>query len=193
VKVSGGVPMTEGQRLVRALVAARGVALVARKTKTSDAGVKHWATGRRKPGAEARLLLEKHFGVGVSAWDEKPPPPATKPKIREPGEPLPPSEPIAEEVTSKELAFRHIQRILRQIEEAEADEASTRELAQLDNALSTAIRVRARTAGELEVTEAMLMRSTAWARAMRVLFEALEKHPEAAKDVEAAFSAMVSA
>jgi hypothetical protein len=185
--------MTEGQRLVRALVAARGVALVGRKTKTSDAGVKHWTTGRRKPGAEARLLLAEHFGIAVATWEEKPPTLTTKKEPREPGAPVPPSEPIHEEVSSKDLAFRHIQRILRQIEEAERDEASTRELAQLDNALSTAIRVRARTAGELEVTEAMLMRSTAWARAMRVLFEALSKHPEAAKDVEAAFAAMVAA
>jgi recombinational DNA repair protein RecT len=80
-----------------------------------------------------------------------------------------------------------------QLEAAQADaEVPYRERAQLITSCTGLCRLLARLSGQLEVTEVAIVRSAAWARAMRVVREVLEKHPAAAAELDAALERFAS-
>lgn len=192
-------PVTcEGQRLIRAIVRQRGAAEVARKTKMTTEAVGHWTTGRRKPNASARLLLQKHYDIDpLEPWEAAGA--AAPPAAKANGKPAPASltkeqlEAIASAskldkgVAARDLAHEQLIALRARMARQEALGAGPRELAILENSYTAAVRLFARLSGELEISEAAIMRSSAWQKAMRILADVLEKFPAAAKAVAEAF------
>lgn len=185
----------EGQRLIRAIVRQRGAAEVARKVKKSTQCVNHWTTGRRKPDAAARLLLQKHYDIDpIDPWEAKAPssapsgaPTTTIVLSAETLKEIDSKARLEKGTAARDLAHEQLIALRGRMMRQEAIGASPRELAVLENSYTAAVRLYARLSGELEITESAIMRSTAWMKAMRILGEVLEKYPAAAKAVAEAF------
>lgn len=98
----------EGSRMLSAIIRARGIEEVRRKVLKSDNCVRYWASGRNKPGAEARIVLADAYAIPIGAWSEAPgslsaPPPS-------------PSQPqIGEMVSARELLHAQAERMLKRV------------------------------------------------------------------------------
>jgi hypothetical protein len=188
-------PVTcEGQRLIRAIVRDRGAAEVARKTKKSLQCVGHWTTGRRKPDAAARLLLQKHYDIEpIEPWEAAPAKTGAVASAGKQAELTPEQLRGIEErarldkgIAARDLAHEQLIALRARIGRQEAMGVGAREIGVLENSYTAAVRLYARLSGELEITEAALMRSSAYVKFMRIVGEALEKFPAAAKAVREA-------
>lgn len=175
----------EGARLLEPIVRARGAAEVARKARSSQVSVRLWVNGQRRPGGDARQALAHHYDIPIESWIKAPEiPPAAETGVRPK---LVEAPKIDVGLPAKELVRMQLQGIRNRIAAAEAGDANPSTIATLENAYTAAVRLYAKLAGELEITEATIMRSSAWAKLMKRLREVLELHPDAAKAIEAAF------
>lgn len=187
------VSEVEGVRLIRAIVNARGLGDVAKKIKCSEAGIRNWLALRRRPDSDARMAMFEAYDIPIAAWSapvSKPAPPPKKhlpsaPPSQAPPEPPPSSEPELpiDASSSKDLVRRQLAKIRGRIEKAESDGVGLRELSALENSYTNAVRLYSRLCGELEITEATILRSSAWQKLLRLVREALERFPDAAKAI----------
>lgn len=172
-----------GADRVAELVKVRGLPELARKTRSAQVTVRCWANGTKRPATDARLALQKHYDVSLESWElpaERP-----SPAAKSNGGARTPAPFIT---SAKEAALLNLREIQGDIEDAKSRGAGPREISALRNAYSNAVRLYARVAGELELTEASIVRSSVWGKAMRLLEETLEPFPDAAKAVSVAFS-----
>lgn len=65
---------TEGQRLLREVVAAHGRGAqreIARRVHRSDAQISYWVHGENIPDVPGAVALEREYGIPVPAWTQK--------------------------------------------------------------------------------------------------------------------------
>jgi hypothetical protein len=160
--------------IAKALVARFGPAQVARWLGAHEATVRSWATGRRTPSAAASKSLTALYAEKLDTKK------AHAPVVADELAPM----------NARDGVIAQVADIRAEIAAAKKNGAAPREIASLHTSLTSALRLLARVSSELQVTEATLLRSAAWARVTRLLFDALRGYPEAAKAVEAAFSSL---
>jgi len=168
------VTRTEGHAAVEALRRRLGGAHLARVLGVSEALVRALGAAQRMPGPEVRRKLVA-LGVPLTSWDVQGSPGAVKAGTDvtagrdEPS--VDPPDAKREVITLLDIAKE-------QLAAARADASVTyRERASFVVACTGLIRLLARLSGQLEVTEVALLRSPAWARAMRIVREVLSRHP----------------
>ena len=168
-------PVVEGHALLKALVDARGLAIVAKKSGAEVKTVQMWLCRKRRPGTDARLALWRHFEIPLAAWD-KPEKEVEKPRKVSDGPPRPPKA-FDRQAPGKVLYIDTL---------ARAHDAVGRSAIEELNALDKYSRMVARYAelqGELNVSQEMILRSTFWDRVIRKVEEALGPYPDAARAV----------
>jgi hypothetical protein len=157
-------------------------ALEKQGVRVTPEAVRCWRNGSKLPGDVARVALSKApFRIPPDAWDRRPgaePKPQMKRHRSDPAK-------AGVVVDAATLAKEQLERIQAWRREADEDasDATRAKLAALE---MRAIRAYAQLTGQATSTEAELARSPQWARLRSDLVSALEKHPEAAKDVLAA-------
>jgi len=210
---------SEGAAQLAAITRRHTAAAVARRVNSSEAAVRAWAKGDRRPSGPARLALEAAFTVAPSSWavpegaaptltQDAPALPSTavessasaraagraaqrqgRGKTVPPAAAAAPSVPppsaaegASEPADPKDLARRLVVRIEKELELAQGNASYTpRERASLASAGTSALRLYSRLAGSLEVTQASIVRSAAWARILKAFERVFARHPEAGK------------
>jgi hypothetical protein len=131
------------------------------------------------PEPDSRAKLERIVGIPVADWDGPPAPlPAVQAAETTLVSALPP------DASAKSRAYAHMVDISRRYQAAiDSGKATVRDLATLDRAYSTAIATYGKLSGELELTEAQITRSPAFARIATTIFNALADHPQAAEAI----------
>lgn len=81
------------------------------------------------------------------------------------------------DVSPKDRVVAHLNWLENKIKWAEANNAPTREIAQLSAQYTSACKHEARLSGALDVTETQILRSTPWTRIMNVIRDNLKSHP----------------
>jgi hypothetical protein len=170
---------------VRLVVQQRGFDEVARKTRTTVNGVRHWVDLRRRPNADARVKLQEVYDIPLASWEipvktaAAPNPPSSDPELLKD---------LPSDISAKELARQQVDRILRRLHKAEAGDCGQKEMAAIESSYTGAVRLYSKLSGEFEITESMVLRSSAWARIMKRLEAVLARHPEIAKEITLALA-----
>lgn len=195
-------PASEAHRRIAALVAEHGYAWVDRKLGRGEGTAKAWLTKGRKPQARIRQGVAEALGLAPELWDA---PPAAgsghqvststqrasaevgKGEAMAPGAPLPEAEPPADASDARanvEATLRILRMRLAALPAAEKIDA----LAKVCNAITASSRLLARLSGQLDVTEAQILRSDAWKKLVRLVRDVLEAFPDAAKALDKAIA-----
>jgi hypothetical protein len=185
-----------------AVVARHGAAAVGRKLRVSEAAVRSWKTGSRKPSPVARAAMEAAYGVTAGSWEaEAGPagdgdvaPPSTiaqnAPPSRTPREvalplkadPGPTSEPAfaLPAADAKATASATVRRLERELDRLDGDVLATaRERASVASSLTSATRLLAKLSGALDVTKSQILRSPVWESMTVAIVESLAPWPDA--------------
>ena len=187
---------TEGSRMLAAITKQRGVTDVARQCKANRAAVYHWMSGRNLPNARAQDAIFSAFGIPTTAWelasDDAPPKaaspvaatPSTQAKTPRPAPAVPRPDPDAAATKSAlDLAKEQVQRVTRRLLDSEDADVSLQELGRQEVTLAKCLALYSQLSGERELSESMIVRSAPWAKLLRLVHEALEPFPQAAKAI----------
>lgn len=184
---------TSGTALLRSLADKLGPDAVAKRVGVTLPGLDHWLHGRRRPGADARVRMLEKFKIPLDSWElapqlGTPAPPARRVKVTT----------LPEGTSAKTRLERHVIRLEGYTLEAHAlverhkEDPFSKEFArackmatQLGGQYADACNRLARLGGELELTEAMIVRSTPFRQALRMIRDALVQFPEALRAVVA--------
>lgn len=177
--------MNEGGRLVAELVGRVGAAEFGRRVRTSEAMVRHLATGRKAPGADLRERIRQAYGVPLEAWSMAP---------KEPKEPKGSASRTTETRTGAVADSRGssglqqlrdtIGALDRQLALVEADPlVPARDRTAVLRAKADAADRLARLQGEGELTMAAIVRSRVWRELLALLGPVLDRHPDAAAEI----------
>jgi hypothetical protein len=187
---------SEAHRRIAEVVAKKGPQWVEKRVELGDGTVRAWMRGR-VPQLRIQKRVAESLGIPVELWDAKSLSSAsslveksevngvthaktprkthgavsnTEVSERDPSDP-------------KENAIATL-RILRQaLEEADPDQIPS-----LANAVTSSSRLLARLSGALDVTEAQILRSGAWARLVKIVRDVLSKYPGAAAELDKAMA-----
>lgn len=172
------------------LVKRHGVTSVEKKLGVSDGTVRKWLRDGATPQKRIRELVAKLFDIDVEAWAEaaysqKPSwPTMTNGKDPAPGTPVEKPEAIVEDAdnprANAEATLKRLRSLLLT--------AEVEDVPRLAAQITSASRLLARLSGQLEVTEAQILRSAAWAKLLRMLRDVLARYPGAATDLEKAIA-----
>lgn len=176
-------PLNAGVTEFAAVVKRLGPAAVARRLNASEPAVRAWAAGQRAPSGTARGAIAVAFGIVASSWTTPSKPVAA---VAAPTPSASPRRILPASASAKDIARAQVDDLGEAIRRAEAEGASFRDIAALQTAFTSALRNLARVSGELEVSEATILRSAAWARLQATVRSVLERHPQAAKDLAVA-------
>lgn len=157
--------MDDDLQLVRDAVAAEGSTRVALRIGVGESTVRAWLTGRGKPRAKARDAIRAALAGPTSAVEKG----ATIP-----GVPLS----AGDHADPKANAIATLAVLRRHLIAAPRDQVTS-----IANAITSSSRLLARLSGQLEVTQAQVLRSAAWARLQRTILDALDPFPEALRAV----------
>jgi hypothetical protein len=177
--------VSPGASSLRRWVKGRGFRKASAMLGASRAAVGAWATGSKTPNAEMRAKLEKVVCIPPSDWDI----PAPKPGAAK-SEGDTQVSAVAPNASAKTVAVAHLADIRARHTAAKDSGASIRELALLDNALSKAVATYGRLSGELELTEAQVLRAPAFQRCMNTIMGVLADYPDIATKLSEALSVL---
>jgi transcriptional regulator with XRE-family HTH domain len=201
-------PLSPNARALAELGRKRGFPELAARIGVSEAALRHIARGRRTPREQLRTDLAKAYGLPLDGWEPIPPAAASpNTAAAAPGRPqdasagarrawVPPNAPAPVQGAARERPLLERYRDLAahleaQLATARADKSTaTRDVAALGQALARTLAHIGRITGEHEITEAMVLKHPAFARALAVLREAVRPYPDAARAVAAAFQKM---
>jgi hypothetical protein len=161
---------------------------MARALNLTEGAVRAHAGGLSLPRTAARRRYRERYDVPEESWDlpqDTPESSTTSPK------PAGRAASTPEGPEDARAAVIDLLRVTRaQLEAALADEeVPYRERAQLITSATGLCRLLARLSGQLEITEAQIVRSAPFKRLLDKLDAVLEKHPAAARDWHAALAA----
>jgi hypothetical protein len=185
-----------------AVVARHGAAAVGRKLRVSEAAVRSWKTGVRKPSPVARAAVEVAYGVPAGSWEAEAGPavggtvapplttaseasgPQTPHEVAHPpkADPGPTSEPatIPPAADAKATASATVRRLERELDRLDGDALATaRERASVASSLTSATRLLAKLSGALDVTKSQILRSPVWESMTVAIVESLAPWPDA--------------
>src|ERR1700689_3329263 len=156
----------------------------------SLAHVSDLANAKKAPRQELQERIRDVVGIPLDAWEVRNAPviqlhagAPIAPGFAGPG-PLPEAPDSAlPEVSGRKAAYDHMISIRERYLAACVAGATQRDLSLLDASYTRAYSAYARMSGELELTEAQISRSPAWARMLESLFRALAEFPKAAEAV----------
>jgi DNA-binding transcriptional regulator YdaS (Cro superfamily) len=174
----GAVHKSSEVALVRAAVKRSGSSAVARKLGVSEAAVRAWAAGERKPkGKSAEAILEKLGGIVSAAVVIGPP--ILPRRITDASDPPSPDsdDPRANAVATL--------RVLR----AALEKADPCDVPSIANSITSSSRLLARLSGQIDVTESQVLRSAAWTKLRRIIGAVLAEYPGAIERLDAALEA----
>jgi hypothetical protein len=188
------VHKSEAHRRIAELVAKHGPAWVERKLDLSDGTVRGWVVRGRVPQKRIRERVAERLGLAEVLWTTTPPGHifAKRSQKRAIAPTVPLSAPTSEvekgEVAHdpsdpKENAVATLRILRRALEKAESEQIPS-----LANAVTSSSRLLARLSGHLDVTEAQILRSAAWARLVKVVREVLGQHAGAAAQLDKALA-----
>ncbi len=191
--------MNGGAVLVAGLVRRLGASAMARALNLTEGAVRAHAGGAALPRAGVRRRYRERYDVPEESWDiaagaAPQDTPESSTAIRSPRTSPKPAGRAASTPEAPEDARAAVVDLLRvargQLEAAQADEeVPYRERAQLITSATGLCRLLARLSGELELTEAQIVRSAPFKRLLDKLDAVLERHPAAARDWHAALAA----
>lgn len=194
-------PPSEAHRRIAALVAEHGYAWVDRKLGRGEGTAKAWLTKGRKPQARIRQGVAEALGLAPELWDAPPAvgsghPVSTstqrasseveKGEAMAPGAPLPEAEPPADASDARANVEATLRILRMRLAALPADKIDA--LAKVCNAITASSRLLARLSGQLDVTEAQILRSDAWKKLVRLVRDVLEAFPDAAKALDKAIA-----
>lgn len=184
--------LTEGRRRVAELVKRVGAAEFGRRVRSSEAMIRHIATGRKTPGAALKTRIAEVFGVAVESWS-RPARPKTKKK---PIPPAPSTEPsptrtARQRVSGIDQLCGVLDRYDDLIREADRPNGGTDDdehvvgtsigaWVQLLRGKAEVAHMLAKLLGEGELTVATIVRSRAWAEILKALEPVLADAPDVA-------------
>ena len=137
--------------------------------------VKYWRLGEKVPPLDKRRSLSKAYAIPVEAWDE----PASLAAVS----PMPI---MGDKVTEADIDRAAVQLfgVALYLTEKVRSCESVGDMAKVAAGANAYLEKSARMAGiSLDVSEAKLLRTPAWRRVHRAIFEALRPFPEAARAV----------
>lgn len=170
----------EGLRLFRMALVTRTRAAVASLVGCDASTVGKIEREDRAPGAELRARIEaSELAIPASAWSE---PPKPEPVPAAPAAPEPSSATEAEAGGLSTLAQVDAQ-IARLIADANRSDWQPKDRLAAQREATSLAKHRARLRGEYAPSEAVLAKSPAWRSLRDDLLAALEKHPDALRDV----------
>ena len=184
----GAVHKSSEVALVRAAVKRSGSSAVARKLGVSEAAVRAWAAGERKPkGKSAEAILEKLGGIVSAAVVIGPPilPPRltdATPDVQSLRTPSAPPSSDSDDPRANAVATL---RVLR----AALEKADPCDVPSLANSITSSSRLLARLSGQIDVTESQVLRSAAWTKLRRIIGAVLAEYPGAIERLDAALEA----
>lgn len=174
-------PRTEGQRQLLAL--GTSGAELARQLEVSKQTVSCWRSGEKLPGLPTRSALELACGIPVIAWEQAPagqpePPPTT------------PTQPdAAGPISTRAEAIETYRSLSERKRQLPADTAEG-ERNKLDSLILSALTLLSRMDEREESSMERFLKSAEWRRMRGVFVTALVPHPEAAKAVAEALTAL---
>lgn len=176
---------------------------------------RQWRTGGKLPSAENRSALQKAYGIPPKAWDQVPrtaakkkassnaakpvqgapakvakrSKPATEPAVNGPAIPVVTSVDTSVDTVDAEQRLR--EQLARLDEMRRDSEITSAALVQVERIETQVLRELGRITGEISaISEETIVRHPAFKRVMDAVLEALDKHPGALADVEAALAGL---
>jgi hypothetical protein len=175
--------MTKAAVLVAGLAKRVGASRMARKLGLSEAAIRLHSTGESRPRGAIRDRYAKFYDVPIEAWTSSPK--RSSSTLATPTSPVAELEPVEEGELDARKVVIHLLGVARaQLEAARREDSGYQARAQLITAATGLCRLLARLSGQLEVSEVAIVRSPAWARAMRIVREVLERHEGAAAELD---------
>lgn len=184
--------VTAGANALGTMARALSVRELARRAAVDPKTIRRHFQGKQTPPAATRAVYASALGIAPELWDG-PSTPVAKPDMLPPAAvigavaappvvavPIPPAVNLSAVAVNRSTLDR-IDRQLAGLENAEVKNAG--QLASLYNARSTAAKQLSRLTGEDEITEAQIVRSSAWRAVMALLEPVLDKHPDCASDI----------
>ena len=180
--------MTPGHvQLAQAVQARGGFGAVERLLEVGEGTIRTLLKHERVPRERMRKLCAERLGIAEEVWQG--------PAVSSGSAPTLPLLPSREEVEKGEaiVTNAHDPRenalaTLRRLRALLASARDPREVARLSAQITSASRLLARLSGQLEVTEAQVLRSAAWAKLVKVVRGVLEAFPGAAAALEKAMA-----
>jgi hypothetical protein len=191
-------PITEGQRLLQATAADRGLtyaAIAADTEASSPVQPMSWLRGETRPNAAARARLFGAFGIPPRAWDvppgaafEEPPPP----QLHAAPQPPTAAPPAPRERGPRPTTLEACLSVIDTLEDAAAmPNLIASERIKLAESLGRMLALRARLETQAERAEDRIVREhPEWQRLKRVIVRTLAAHPAALKDLTTALGAL---
>lgn len=174
---------TEGQRLLLELRVKR--AEVADACGVSGPLVSQWRSGKKRPSAAGRRVLEETFGIPAGAWDLAPGSQVT-PSVPPAGNPVPAPAPAA--VPSPSLGagrlttIEGVNREIDLLEEMREENLMPSERIKLSDTAGKFYAIRARIEKDAELYEDRVVKAAPfWRRARSAILEAVRPFPDAAR------------
>lgn len=159
---------------MRASVAAIGSTKTAKLVGIGEGTVRAWVAGRGKPRPKACEAIRAALSTPSR---ETPPSRVAKGEAK-------PAGPFLEDADDPKANAVATLRKLR----VALDDAAPEQIHRIANAVTSASRLLARLSGQLEVTEAQILRSAAWGRLVGVVRAVLEAYPGASTALDKAMA-----
>lgn len=209
--------LSEGARLLAK--SGDSIRVIADKIGASKEMARQWRTGGKLPSAESRESLAKEYGIPPKSWDQTPKgegkkskatKPASKAKATAKAKPAsalatPAPEAVATVATSQvatevdverrlreQMARQRLHEQLARLDEMRLDpDATVAGLIQIERLETQALSALGRITGEISaISEETIVRHPAFKRVLDAILRALDKHPGALADVEAALAGL---
>lgn len=195
-------PKSEAHRRIAQLVAEHGIVWVEKtKLKLGENAVRAWLREGRSPQKRIRERVATVLDIAVELWDlpagaedphlvrtstQRASSDVEKPDTAPAAPPSPPATPPPDASDARANVEATL-RILRMRLEGLSPEKIDA-LAKVCNAITASSRLLARLSGQLDVTEAQILRSDAWKKLVRLVRDVLEAFPDAAKALDKAIA-----
>jgi len=199
--LAASAPKSEAHRQIAALVTSKGPAWLEKKLGLGEGTVRSWVLRGRVPQKRIRERVAEHLGIAEALWTtpvgvlpkvaherggktgndgpERTNGARLSPKSAHEAPPVPPED--AHDPKANAVATLRILRVA--LERAEPDQIPS-----LANAVTSSSRLLARLSGHLDVTEAQILRSGAWARLVKIVRDVLQRHSGAAAELDKALA-----
>jgi transcriptional regulator with XRE-family HTH domain len=195
-----GKPLSPNAIALARLAAKRSFSELATRVSTSEATIRHIATGRNRPSADVRDRLLEVFKLPLDGWRapaEQARRPATltegAPSAPVPGHGPPHASAGRPEPASLLERYRALATVLEErLAAARADlDTPARDVAAVGQALSRALQHIGKLTGEGEVSERQVLQAPAFRRALEIIRDAAAPFPEASRAIARALEQYV--